>query len=288
MAAYDAHRDEVKRLERLIKQKTHNTRTHYTASDNDKFVQNIKQATAEKTVSKNIRDAKQRLDNLADEDIRKPNRPWRVGFEFDPLPLPGDEPIRLRGISKSFGGRAILRGVTATIYNGDRIALVAPNGSGKTTLLQIIAGVLAADSGELFIAPTVKTGYLDQEQETLDLGHSVVAAYRELADGSQQEILAQIHKSGLFADATLAERSVSALSVGQRRKLQLSRLVASRANILLLDEPTNHLDLTAIEALEYGLRDFTGAMLIITHDRWLIDKLATRVWHLENGQIVEG
>lgn len=287
VAAFEAHRDEVKRLQNLMKVQAHSTGKKSIHTDNDKFVKNIKIATAENTRSKAIRDAKQRLAVLETEAVQRPTRPWRIGFEFTPLPLPSSQPVRLENISKAYEERVILQNLDATIENGDRIVLIAPNGTGKTTLLNIITGNLQPDRGLVNISPGAKLGYLDQEQETLDLTSSVMETYREEALGTEQELLAQLHRSGLFSDSMLAERKVTALSVGQRRKLQIARLIASCANVLLLDEPTNHLDLTSIEALETSLKDFEGAILAVSHDRWFIDNIATKWWYLENGKIRE-
>lgn len=287
LAAFEAHREEVKRLQRLMKIQAHSTGRKSIHTDNDKFILNGKIATAEATRSKVIRDAKQRLAVLEDEDIRRPTRPWRIGFGFDPLPLPSEQPIRLENISKRYGERSILRNLSAVVENGDRIVLLAPNGTGKTTLLNIIMGYLQPDAGLVNISPGARLGYLDQEQDTLNLNRSVLETYREEAIGTERDLLAQLHRTGLFSDSMLGERKVHALSVGQRRKLQIASLIASRANVLLLDEPTNHLDLASIEALENELKTFEGALIAVSHDRWFIDRIATKLWYLEDGQIRE-
>lgn len=287
LAAFEAHREEVKRLQRLMKIQAHSTGRKSTHTDNDKFILNDKIATAQATRSKAIRDAKQRLAVLEEEDIQRPTRSWRIGFEFDPLLLPSEQPVRLENISKSYGERPILQNLNASVENGDRIVLIAPNGTGKTTLLNIIMGYLQPDEGVVTVSPGARLGYLDQEQETLDLSSSVLETYREEAAGTERDLLARLHRSGLFSDSMLGERKVSALSIGQRRKLQLASLIASRANMLLLDEPTNHLDLTSIEALETGLKAFQGALIAVSHDRWFIDSIATKLWYLEDGKIRE-
>lgn len=287
LAAFEAHREEVKRLQRLMKIQAHSTGRKSTHTDNDKFILNDKIATAQATRSKAIRDAKQRLAVLEEADIQRPTRSWRIGFEFDPLLLPSEQPVRLENISKSYGERPILQNLNARVENGDRIVLIAPNGTGKTTLLNIIMGYLQPDEGVVIVSPGARLGYLDQEQETLDLSSSVLETYREEAVGTERDLLARLHRSGLFSDSMLGERKVNALSIGQRRKLQLASLVASRANMLLLDEPTNHLDLTSIEALETGLKAFQGALIAVSHDRWFIDRIATKLWYLEDGKIRE-
>lgn len=285
IAAFEAQRDEIIRLRRLAKTKAHNPKAAPERPDNDKFLYNAKRANAEQTRSKEIRDARQRLAVLEADRLENPNHVWRIGFEFDPLDLTSPEPVRLRGLCKRYGDQVLLDNVDAVIQKGERIALVAPNGTGKTTLLRIIMGQIDADAGEAHVAPSARLGYLDQEGETLDLDLLVLEAYRQEASGADKELLAQLHRNGLFTGDLLAEKRVGDLSVGQRRKFDLARIIASRANVLLLDEPTNHLDLVSIEALEKGLLAFPGAVLAVSHDRWFIERVATQVWHLKDGHL---
>jgi macrolide transport system ATP-binding/permease protein len=119
----------------------------------------------------------------------------------------------------------------------------------------------------------------------MDFNRTVLEVYRDYADGTPKEMQAQLHRSGLWTDGDLLARKVGELSVGQRRKLGLARMIASRANVLLLDEPTNHLDFLSLEALEAGLHDFGGTLIAVSHDRWFIDRIATQVWRLHAGKL---
>jgi macrolide transport system ATP-binding/permease protein len=193
----------------------------------------------------------------------------------------------LQGLSKSFGETVVLDDVTATVGNGERVVLVAPNGTGKTTLLRLIMGYEHADSGTISLTPSVKVGHLDQDGETLNPDQTVLDCVREVQQGNDSDLLAELHRSGLFSDATLGQKRIAELSVGQRRKLGLARIIGSQATVLLLDEPTNHLDPLSLEALEAALMEFDGAILAVSHDRRFVEKVATRIWHIENGILTE-
>jgi len=286
--AYNAQQAERKSLQQLVRLQQHNRKTQGRFSDSgDKFLKHFKRERGESLQSKEIRDAKQRLNVLEAEKLANPRHEWRVEFRFQPQPLPSAEPLRLVNLSKSFGGVPVLDAITATVYNGERVVLVAPNGSGKTTLLRIIMGLEAPDSGRVNLTKSVVMGYLDQEGETLDGSLTVLEAYEQVAMGSVGEVQAELHRSGLFSDAALLHKRVDELSVGQRRKLGLARIIAAQANLLLLDEPTNHLDPLSLEALEAALIDFPGAILAVSHDRRFVERVATRIWHLEGGALRE-
>lgn len=284
--AYHGQINEMTRLKQVARQEAFARRKGKPISDGDKMLRFKMGQTAQKTQSKDIRDAKQRLAVLEDNKLDNPRHVWHIEFEFEPIPLTSNEPIRLQNLSMRFGERILYEQVTASLHKGDRVAIVAPNGQGKTTLLRIIMGYLQPTSGEITIMPSVVAGYLDQEGETLDLSQNILTNLREVTEGSDSDLLSSLHKSGLFSDAHLARKSIGDLSIGQRRKLGLARLIASRANVLLLDEPTNHLDLLSLEALEDALRDFPGAILSASHDRWFIEHVATQIWRIVDGRLI--
>jgi len=287
--AYNSQQAERKSLQQLIRLQQHNRKTNGRfTNDGDKFLKHFKRGRGEALQSKEIRDAKQRLNVLEEEKMANPRHEWRVEFRFEPQPLPSAEPLRLVNLSKSFGDDRVLDDITATIYNGERVVLVAPNGAGKTTLLRIIMGLDQPDNGKVELTNSAIPGYLDQEGETLDPAMTVQEAYEHVAAGNANEAQAELHRSGLFSDATLLQKRVDALSVGQRRKLGLARIIAAQANLLLLDEPTNHLDPLSLEALEEALIDFPGTILAVSHDRRFVERVATRIWNLEDGKLKEG
>ena len=205
---------------------------------------------------------------------------------FAPAELASQEVIRFNGVSKSFGARPLIHHLTATIYNGDRVVLVAPNGTGKSTLLKLVLGELVADAGTITLAPRAMIGYLDQDQAQLDPAHTVLESFSQVTTGSESELRQALHRSALFAGDEVWQ-TVASLSQGQRQKLQLARLTAQKANLLLLDEPTNHLDLPSLEQLEEAYRHFAGTILAVSHDRWFVERVATKVWRLVDGVLLE-
>ncbi len=284
--AYHSQANRMKQLRAQMKKETHGHRKAKRPDDGDKWIKFTAQQQVARTVSKLVRSARQELDTLEANRLDNPRHVWHIEFEFDPLPLTSMEPLRLQSLSMAFDERELISGADAVLRKGERAALVAPNGAGKTTLLRLIRGELEATGGAVKIMPSAKLGYLDQTGAAFDERANVVELLSAISHDSADNILTLLHRSGLFRDAHLAAKSVGDLSLGQRRKLGIARLIHSRANLLLLDEPTNHLDLMSLEALERALLAFPGAILAATHDRWFIDKIATAVWRLRDGKLV--
>jgi macrolide transport system ATP-binding/permease protein len=280
--AYNAQKNEMKALQRTVKQLSHNRKMTGAFSDvEDKFLKNFKRERGESLISKEVRDARKQLDEMQENKMANPRHEWKVDFRFEPLELGSAEPLRFEGLSKGFGDKSLFENLTAIVPKGERLVLVAPNGTGKSTLLRLVMGLQKPDSGKIVISPSAKIGYLDQDGETLDGEKTVLEVFREYMQGSDSELMAELHRSSLFADAALVKKQVKDLSVGQRRKLGLACIIASKANLLLLDEPTNHLDPLSLEALEEALIGFEGTILAVSHDRRFVEKVATRVWEIK-------
>ena len=188
------------------------------------------------------------------------------------------------GLGKTFADRVVLRDVMFTLGSRSRIALVGANGTGKSTLLKILAGQFAADVGEVYVNPQVKVGYMDQDQETLP-DKTVLQAYSIDLPGTEQQHITALLASGLFRYEEL-NRQVQQLSSGQKRKLQIARLMAERANLLLLDEPTNYVSFDVLEAFEAALRNFPGPIIAASHDRRFLEQFGGEVWELRDGYLV--
>jgi len=178
----------------------------------------------------------------------------------------------------------LFSGIGLHLYKGERAALVGPNGVGKTTLLRIAAQRLAPTQGEIVTGTGVSVGYYDQLQENLDTRHTVIEEmrgdYPELSDGELRNILASFL---FFGDDVF--KPVSALSGGEKGRLSLLKLMLGQDNLLLLDEPTNHLDMNSREMLEEALCEFEGTVLFVSHDRYFINKVATRVLELKDSEL---
>ena len=193
--------------------------------------------------------------------------------------------LELAGISKSFGSRKIFSGLNETIWHGERVGLIGPNGAGKSVLLRMILGKETPDTGEVKIGPSISIGHYAQEHETLDFNQTVVDAVRyagEMSEGRATAFL--LHY--LFTYKQVSQK-IGELSGGERSRLQLALVVLSGANFLLLDEPTNNLDIASAEVLEQALEDFVGTVLVISHDRYFLDRTVERLLVIENGQLIE-
>ena len=284
----DAYHSQVNRMKALrmqMKKEAHGHRKAKRPGDNDKAIKFAARQQVARTVSKALRSARQQLDTLETNRLDNPRQVWHIEYDFDPLPLTSMAPVQLQSVGMRFGDRQLIIDADATLRKGERVALVAPSGAGKTTLLRLITGELGPTSGGVKVMPGAKLGYLDQTGENFPDDQNIVDVLSAIKHESADQLLTLLHRCGLFRDAHLADKAVGELSLGQRRKLGIACLIHSRANLLLLDEPTNHLDLMSLEALERALLDFPGAILAATHDRWFIDRIATKVWRLRDGRI---
>ncbi|TMJ13561.1 MAG: ABC-F family ATP-binding cassette domain-containing protein [Bacillati bacterium ANGP1] len=192
--------------------------------------------------------------------------------------------LRLREVTKRFGGVEVLRGVTLEVRRGEKVGVIGPNGAGKTTLLRLIARADSPTSGTVEPAPGIRVGYFSQmSDETLDLDRTVideVLGARHLTPEQVRGVLGRLLFSG-----DEVHKKIAQLSGGERRRVALAKLVLDRPDILLLDEPTTHLDLTTLEVLEAALRGFPGTMLFVSHDRTFLDRLAERLLIVGDGMV---
>jgi ATPase subunit of ABC transporter with duplicated ATPase domains len=218
------------------------------------------------------------------EQVKRPVLERRhADFDVNPTDRTGKRVAVLEDVEKRYGDRDILQGVSALLEYGDKTALIGRNGSGKTTLFKLLLGEEQPDAGKLEWGARVDVGYLAQQEEPENPKRSVLEHFRLEAgveEGEARGILARY----LFYGADVF-RSVGQLSGGEWTRLRLALLVHRKPNVLLLDEPTNHLDIASREALEDSLADFEGTVLAISHDRYFVNRLASGVWELEDGQL---
>jgi ATP-binding cassette subfamily F protein 3 len=214
---------------------------------------------------------------------RDPRDAEGLGFAFKPPERSGRVVFELEDATLRIGDRTLLDRSELWLERGEHVSLVGPNGSGKTTLISALIGALPLDGGKLRQGHNVKLGLLSQHAEELDETAKVVEACQRatgLTPGKARALLGRFLFSG-----EAAEKPVAGLSGGERRRLSLAILVHSGANVLILDEPTNHLDLESREALEEALQGFQGSVLLITHDRALLDAVGTRTIAFEDGDL---
>jgi len=192
--------------------------------------------------------------------------------------------LELDGITKSFGGRRIFKEISETIWHGERVGLIGPNGSGKSVFIRMVLGQETPDQGEIKIGPSVSIGHYSQEHETLDFEQTLLEAVRYAGRMSESNATAFLLRY-LFTYQQISQK-IGDLSGGERSRLQLALLVLSGANFLLLDEPTNNLDIASAEVLEQALEDFIGTVLVISHDRYFLDRTVERLLAIEDGEFV--
>ena len=193
--------------------------------------------------------------------------------------------LELAGLSKSFGSKQVFTNLNETIWHGERVGLIGPNGAGKSVLLRMILGQEGPDSGEIKIGPSISIGHYAQEHETLDFNQTVVDAVRYAGEVSESKATAFLLHY-LFTYKQVSQK-IGELSGGERSRLQLALVVLSSANFLLLDEPTNNLDIASAEVLEGAFEEFEGTVLVVSHDRYFLDRTVERLLVIEDGQLVE-
>jgi ATP-binding cassette, subfamily F, member 3 len=193
--------------------------------------------------------------------------------------------LEFDGVTKSFSHRTVLEDISLLIRHGERVGLIGANGAGKSVLLRLILGKEQPTKGEIKIGPSVKVGYYAQEHETLDFNQTVIDTVRLTGNMSEGRAVSFLTRY-LFSYQQSTQR-VGYLSGGERSRLQLALLVLSGANFLLLDEPTNNLDIASAEVLEDALNDFNGTVLVISHDRYFLDRTVNRILELKDSKITE-
>ena len=199
-------------------------------------------------------------------------------------PRLGDTVIEVKNLSKGFGDRLLIEDLTFSLPPAGIVGIIGPNGAGKTTLFRMLTGQEAPDSGTITIGDTVQLSYVDQNRDTLDPAASV---YQEITDGAEtlkiggREIHGRAYVSSFNFKGSDQQKLVGELSGGERNRVHLAKLLKHAGNVLLLDEPTNDLDVDTLRALETGLESFPGCVVVISHDRWFLDRIATHVLAFE-------
>jgi len=223
-------------------------------------------------------------EQLAAEAEASAGRPDKLEIVIPPGPRLGDLVVEAEHLSKGFGDRLLIDDLSFSLPRGGIVGVIGPNGAGKTTLFRMITGAEEPDGGSLKIGPTVELAYVDQSRETLDPDKTV---YEEITGGVDNLVVGgrEIHGrayAGQFGfKGTDQQKPVGKLSGGERNRLHLAKTLRSGGNVLLLDEPTNDLDVDTLRALEDGLLAFAGCAVVISHDRWFLDRIATHVLAFE-------
>ena len=208
-----------------------------------------------------------------------------MDIRLEPNVLSGNDVLTVHDLGKSFGPLHLFSHVDFEIKRGERVAIIGDNGTGKTTILKIINGLVEPDSGELVLGSKVHIGYYDQDHQIL---HNEKTLFEEISNAYPGMTNTQIRNTlaAFLFTGDDAFKRIGDLSGGERGRVSLAKLMLSEANFLILDEPTNHLDITSKEILENALCSYTGTVLYVSHDRYFINKTATRILDLKNGKLI--
>jgi sulfate-transporting ATPase len=244
-------------------------------------------------MSPRARQAKSKARITAYEELRAEGERQQEGNTEILIPVParlGDEVVVADDLSKGFGDRLLIDGLSFSLPRGGIVGVIGPNGAGKTTLFRMITGQEQPDGGTLKVGSTVEIAYVDQSRESLDPEKTV---YQEISGGQDQlqfgrrTVNARAYAAGFNFRGAEQQKKVGTLSGGERNRLHLAKLLKSGGNLLLLDEPTNDLDVDTLRALEEALLGFAGCAVVISHDRWFLDRIATHILAFEgNSEVV--
>jgi len=275
LTQYEGNYDQflVKRGEALARQMKEYEMQQAEIARQEAIIERYRSFNREKSI-KAAESREKRLEKM--ERLEKPVSEKKVRFQFVARRRSGDEVLRVRNLSKRFGDRTLFENFNLTVRAGERVAIIGPNGVGKTTLLDIIAGRGTPDTGTVTYGANVDLGYYDQQQAQL---HPEKTAMDEIWDEfpymQPDQVRGALALFLLTGDDVF--QPISTLSGGEKGRVALSKLMLRKDNLLILDEPTNHLDMDSREVLEHALSEFTGTILTVSHDRYFINKIATRV-----------
>ena len=257
---YDLQQKEIARIEGIIQTQIHFGQEHNYIT---------------------IASKKKQIEHM--DKIDAPDKmPGHIRLAFAEAAESGNDVLETDSLSKSFGTKKLFEDVSFMVKKKDHVIIMGPNGCGKSTLIKILGGFIEADSGVVEYGTGVIAGYYDQEQKTLDENKTVL---EELCDAHEKLTLTQIRTAlaGFLFFTEDIEKKISVLSGGEKARLMLCKMILSKVNLLILDEPTNHLDIASREALENALLSFGGTIIAVSHDRYFMKKLATRIFDLSGG-----
>jgi ATPase subunit of ABC transporter with duplicated ATPase domains len=227
-------------------------------------------------------------DKLVGEESKE--REAKLELFIPPGPRLGTKVIEVNGVSKAYGDKLLFENLSFSLPQGGIVGIIGPNGAGKTTLFKLITGQEEPDSGNFEVGETVQLSYVDQEHDSLDPSKSV---YQIISDGNElmklgnREINSRAYVSKFNFGGSDQEKKVGVLSGGERNRVHLAMMLKEGGNLLLLDEPTNDLDVNTLRALEEALENFGGCAVVISHDRWFLDRICTHILAFEgDSQVV--
>jgi ATP-binding cassette subfamily F protein 3 len=248
----------------------------------ERFIERFKAKASKAAQAQSIMKRLDKLERIEDIDLERPN--MRINFSIDKQP--GKIISTLKHINKSFKEVEILRDASAEIDRGDKIALIGANGKGKTTLLRIIAGVEPFEGERIWGHNVLESFYAQHQLEALNLENNLLDEMKEARSGKTDLEIRALLGAFLFSGDDV-DKKIKVLSGGEKARIALAKTIASKANFLMLDEPTNHLDIHSVDLLVEALNKYEGSLIIVSHDRYFISRVANKIWEIEDHKIVE-
>jgi ATP-binding cassette, subfamily F, member 3 len=277
---YDYYQTE-KALRIDIQQKAYENQQDYIRQQ-ERVVERFKAKASKAAMAQSIIKKLDKLDRIENVELERPN--IRINFLIDKQP--GRVLCSLKNVSKSFGDVNILDETGAEIDRGDKVALIGANGKGKSTLLRIIAGTEPI-TGERIWGHNVEESFYAQHQlEALNINNDILEEMKDSRSGKTDLELRSLLGCFLFSGDDV-EKKIKVLSGGEKARVALAKTIVSKANFLMLDEPTNHLDMHSVELLIEALNKYEGSIVLVSHDRYFISRIANKIWEIEDHKIVE-
>ncbi|QPC45562.1 ribosomal protection-like ABC-F family protein [Mangrovibacillus cuniculi] len=282
--AYEKQQKKIARMEGQMNELTnwsHKAHAQSTKQEGYKEYYRVKA----KRMDAQVKSKRKRLENeLAKESVDRLQADYEVSFAFSANNKVGKRFLQVTNVAKRFGERVLFENLNETVKYGEKIGIVGPNGSGKTTLLRGILGNEEMD-GDIWISPAAKIGYISQEITDLPLDKTPAEWFYQESYEKKGKVQNMMKHLGFSARQW--EEPFGEMSMGERMKCKLMEHLLDEKDVLVLDEPTNHLDLESREQLEETLEQYTGTLLIVSHDRYFMDKVTTEKWLLQDGRIVK-
>ena len=221
------------------------------------------------------------------ELVQAAQRQKEIRFSFPPVTRSGREVVSTKGLCKGFGEKILYRGLDLIVLRGERIAIIGPNGSGKTTLLRMVAGEIEPDEGSIALGHGVSMGYFAQHHsDMLDPQKTVLDEISQVVPDGSISFVRGVCGAFLFSNKDV-DKPIRVLSGGEKARVALGKLLVKPGNLMVMDEPTNHLDIVSSERLIDALEEFGGTLLFVSHNQSFINRLATKIWDIRGGRIVE-
>jgi ATP-binding cassette subfamily F protein 3 len=277
---YDFYEQE-KAIRVELQQKAYENQQDYIRQQ-ERFVERFKAKASKAAAAQSIVKRLDKIERIEQTEIERPN--IKINFRVDKQP--GRIISELKNVSKNFGALQILKGATAEINRGDKIALIGANGKGKSTILRIVSGTEDI-TGERVEGHNVEESFYAQHQlEALNLNNTILDEMK-MCGSNKNELELRSLLGGFLFSGDDADKKIKVLSGGEKARVALAKVIAGRSNFLLLDEPTNHLDMHSVELLADALNKYEGTYLTVSHDRFFISKTANKIWEIEDGLIKE-